>query len=294
MCLVESIELLTSGGPIAIGAVGGSGTRVVAQLLRDSGVFIGQNLIQALDDLWFTFFFKRPSWIKNFPCENEIEISLDLFLRASTVGLKGKISNSEEEYIAKIADELAKCPRTMGVDPSCAQEILQSTGRADNRIVDWGWKEPNTQIFLPELAKGLPGIKYVHVVRNGFDMAYSANKQQARNWSKKVLGLELQESDLSPARMLDFWIESNQRAIVQGKDILGDRFFLLSYEQLCDNPSKVVAHLSDFLDLPIQNKNLERLVNAKSRGRFKNYDFKVFSPKQKAAVEKIMRLSLVG
>jgi hypothetical protein len=46
--------------PIAIGGVGGSGTRAVAAILRDVGIDIGSDLNNTLDSPWFTSLFKQP------------------------------------------------------------------------------------------------------------------------------------------------------------------------------------------------------------------------------------------
>ena len=49
---------------IAIGALGGSGTRVVAQILKNSGIYIGDNINHPNDNLIFTALFKAPKWYK--------------------------------------------------------------------------------------------------------------------------------------------------------------------------------------------------------------------------------------
>src|SRR5580704_16555406 len=46
---------------VAIGGVGGSGTRVGAALLQMLGYYIGDDLNEPLDNLWFTLLFKRRS-----------------------------------------------------------------------------------------------------------------------------------------------------------------------------------------------------------------------------------------
>ena len=47
-----------------IGGVGGSGTRVVAQMMSEAGVYIGDLLNEPNDNLWFTLLFRRP-WLLN-------------------------------------------------------------------------------------------------------------------------------------------------------------------------------------------------------------------------------------
>ena len=45
--------------PVAVGGVGGSGTRLIAQVLLELGYYLGGDLNESLDNLWFTLLFKR-------------------------------------------------------------------------------------------------------------------------------------------------------------------------------------------------------------------------------------------
>ncbi len=45
--------------PVVIGGVGGSGTRLIAQILKDLGYFMGNDLNEANDNLLFPLLFKR-------------------------------------------------------------------------------------------------------------------------------------------------------------------------------------------------------------------------------------------
>ena len=49
-----------ASGPVAIGGVGGSGTRVIAAIVESLGFDPGANLNRPRDDLTFTVLFKRP------------------------------------------------------------------------------------------------------------------------------------------------------------------------------------------------------------------------------------------
>ena len=50
-----------------------------------------------------------------------------------------------------------------------------------------GWKEPNTHIILEKLLIRYPMMKYIHVIRNGLDMAFSTNHNQVLLWGGKLL-----------------------------------------------------------------------------------------------------------
>ncbi len=49
--------------PVVIGGLGGSGTRVVAEILNEVGYYIG-NKNYANDNLWFAFLVRRPKWMR--------------------------------------------------------------------------------------------------------------------------------------------------------------------------------------------------------------------------------------
>jgi hypothetical protein len=40
----------------------------------------------------------------------------------------------------------------------------------------WGWKQPRSTLLLPFLDRVLPNLRFMHLIRDGRDMAYSANR----------------------------------------------------------------------------------------------------------------------
>ncbi len=50
---------------VAIGGMGGSGTRLIARILVECGIYMGSDLNEALDNLVFTRLFKDPVWFRN-------------------------------------------------------------------------------------------------------------------------------------------------------------------------------------------------------------------------------------
>ena len=51
---------------IAIGGVGGSGTRVVTEIIINAGFYMGPDIAQyTKDNFWWTTLLKRPLWYKN-------------------------------------------------------------------------------------------------------------------------------------------------------------------------------------------------------------------------------------
>ena len=73
----------------------------------------------------------------------------------------------------------------------------------------WGWKEPRSVYLLPFLAAELPGLRFLHVVRDGRDMALSENQVQLRKHGDAVLGASDEPEAL---RSIALWREINLRA----------------------------------------------------------------------------------
>ncbi|MDA8773483.1 hypothetical protein N9M65_02775 [Luminiphilus sp.] len=59
--LIIDCPILSEAAPVVVGGIGGSGTRVIAQLLQSLDFDMGSDLNESLDDLGFTALFKRPS-----------------------------------------------------------------------------------------------------------------------------------------------------------------------------------------------------------------------------------------
>lgn len=225
--------------PIAVGGVGGSGTRLVSQLLRDIGVFMGDDLNEAGDNLWFTLLFKHTSIL---------EVSaerFDLLLESFLSGMTGSTPFTEESIT--VIDSLARQDRAQ--HPSNwlleRKKTLLAATASRKMPLRWGWKEPNTHIVIERLWERLPDLKYVHVVRHGLDMAYSRNQNQLHLWGKSVLG---RDHEIVPADSLAYWCRVQQRMeTLQQQSQNRQRMHWLDYDRLCETPGPVLESLAQFL-----------------------------------------------
>lgn len=259
----------TARPPVAIGGVGGSGTRLVAQLLVDLGFFTGADRNESNDNLWFTLLFKR----REIPGIGEDEIAdlAAIFRKAMTE--PAPLSAAELDLVHRLADT----GRPMH-DAEWLRARVQSleswmTGGGARGISErWGWKEPNTHAVIDRLEPHLPGMKYVHVVRSGLDMAYSSNQAQLHLWGPSFLGIE--QVDTSPRLSLKYWCAVHRRVIERGRK-LGDRFLLLNYDRLCAAPAEGLDPFLRFLGVEPARETRDRLLASicppQSMGRFRRH-----------------------
>jgi hypothetical protein len=113
-------------------------------------------------------------------------------------------------------------------------------GRTARR--DWGWKHPHSYLLLPFLSARFSELRFVHVLRDGRDMALSRNQNQVRHYGDLVLG----PGDWSIERSLRFWAWANLRAERHGRELLGDRYLLLRCEDLWEHPRSQCERLLTF------------------------------------------------
>jgi len=134
-------------GPVAIGGVGGvggSGTRVVAQLLLDLGFYLGADLNEANDNLWFSLILKRPDWLRAAIArgdEADVARAIGIFARAGR-GVE-PLSPEDFDYLTRAAIDVCY-PHDHSpvlVDAWCLErlETLRSSAIAEwSRHIGWG------------------------------------------------------------------------------------------------------------------------------------------------------------
>lgn len=273
--------------PLAIGGVGGSGTRLVAEIVQAMGWDLGHDLNGAHDNLWFTILFQRPDWFAAFPDPARINAAIALYHSARSTGLQG--GAAALDLITALADRLEQ-PGTIptGAGRDNAMRLAQSAApRGEGQ--PWGWKEPNTHIFLPWLFAALPGLRYVHVLRDGRDMALSPNQNQLRNWGPWMIGEAATDGRDPAVRSLDYWLAANRRAVDLGQAHPG-RFHLLNYDRLCAEPGPELAALGRFLERPV-TPEIAGMIAPRSIGRHMGAQADKFSPEQLDGVARLMSLS---
>lgn len=227
---------------IAIGGVGGSGTRVVAKCLRAVGFFLGADLNPAIDNLWFTLLFKRAE-ITRVP-EDAFRPLVEIF--ADAMRSRPIASPAHAELVRSLASRDREQHPAAWLRERAESLLGVADGPAPARV---GWKEPNTHVVLDRLLAPLPGLRYVHVIRNGLDMAYSSNQYQPRLWGPLITGRPYRPD---PAYSLHYWRRAHERIFEIGRR-MGDRFLLVNFEDFCADPARGVRRLADFAGVSLDD-----------------------------------------
>ncbi|MED4206763.1 sulfotransferase [Neobacillus mesonae] len=237
-------------GPVVIGGVGGSGTRVAAEILKELGYYLGP-LNKSNDNIQFAKLFGNPEWFIKSDKTNKKAIFKQLKMFQS--GMVKKLKPHQSNYLG------------------------------------WGWKNPATHLYMAYLAKTYPSMKYIHVIRNGLEMAYSRNQNQLLKWGSLFQIKRKKEAD--PRTCLQYWYRANKRAIRVGKELLGHNFYLLNFNQLCSNPKVELDRLIKFLELDSKTINQDLLtkivIPPVSLKRYKKHDLGIFKEEDLELVRKL-------
>jgi hypothetical protein len=108
----------------------------------------------------------------------------------------------------------------------------------------WGWKHPQVYLQVRFLAARFPGLRFVHVIRDGRDMALSHNWNQFDLYGEIAFGRRLQPS---PANLARFWAWANARAADDAEGALGSRYLAIRLEDLCEDPAARVEQLRQYV-----------------------------------------------
>jgi len=230
---------------IAIGGLGGSGTRAVAQLFKELGFFMGYDLNNPNDNLLYTLLFKRK----------------DVFLLTegefiSRVKLFYKILASDESLLTQellFLKNLAYNDNPQHSKEWLLQRVenLHTAPRQKQRL--WGWKEPNTHLLIDKFLKISPNLKFIYVYRNGLDMAYSSNQNQLKFFGDIFLNEESVE--ITPRNALKYWCKAYKR-MQKLQQLYPTNIYLLDFDYLCRESESSIKDI--FLFMGISDKIISK------------------------------------
>ncbi len=147
-------------------------------------------------------------------------------------------------------------------------------GRPDQQ---WGWKFPETYLIAPYIAKTFPQARYIHLVRDGRDIAF---KRHLTDDPQRTLGWKLLsycgalhlphylQAGISWAFQVDNF--DRFRSTVPTGQILD-----VTFEDLCLHSQQVAHHIGDFFDLPFTQaceQYIAEKINTKKVAQYQEND----------------------
>ncbi|WP_428034261.1 sulfotransferase [Amphritea sp.] len=264
---------MNNPSPIVVCGIGGSGTRLVANILERHNVYMGDLHNPARDCLLFNF------WMY---CQRPGNRSRNLYY----------LKLFSKSYFYHWTEEDVREAKRKWVDikenNSSHSKNLRRAFEKLSKIFDvqlnstvFGWKAPRSLLFLPEIFELYPLAKVIYVYRHPLDMAFSKNQRQ--------LGLYADffniNNNRSPANSLKYWL-----AIDQYLDGLSERYKIhrISFEKLCCRDYSELFSLENFVDFKLKDHIVNDLVETpESIGRWMEHGKDCFDVSD---IEKVYRL----
>ena len=227
-------------GPNLVGATGGSGTRVVTRILRAGGMYVGRNLNRAEDAMYFESYLN--DWINPFISRTCFSDSGDL----------------EREMIHNLEAPLSKY-----LEDFQAEEPQP-----------WGWKNGRSMYLFPFFHRLFPRMKFLHIIRDGRDMAYSKNQNQLRKHGSLLLSSTEQQQWSSPVQSIALWSRINLLVAEYGEKNLPGQYLRIRFEDLCTAPVATIFQIFEFFGLQGNAEEIARdeVSPPDSIGRWRNED----------------------
>jgi hypothetical protein len=152
----------------------------------------------------------------------------------------------------------------------------------------WGWKEPRSIYLLEFFTAHLRAFRFLHVVRDGRDMALAVNQRQLEKHGEAA-GIP---TDLPAAvRSISLWSGINLAAASFGETRLGDRYRRIRFEDLCSNPVDAAAEIIGFVGLDGDAATaLDEVVPPSSLGRWRTEDPETIAELERVASEALVEL----
>lgn len=133
--------------------------------------------------------------------------------------------------------------------------------RAEGKSM-WGDKTPMYVQHIELLAKHVAGARFIHICRDGRDVARSMHRRWRNN----------------PFHTIYRWKKAVQMGREQGRDLGSERYLEVRYEDVCGDPEAQMRQICSFLGLPFHPAVLESSMPSFGRfGRTGNSDRSVGS-----------------
>lgn len=241
----DSSAIVVRDAPVIIIGMHRSGTSLTTRLLRDLGISMGGILLENTEALNFQHLNRRIFAVAGGDW-NAVEPVI--------------AAMRDADFVAQQADAMRRAVfagrvrvrRDVGLVSYVDHLLWRRMYHAGRRM--WGWKDPRTTLTFPVWLRVFPQARFVHVIRNGIDVAISLNRRtqaQQRSWWQRRTLEDYRPETLSFAQCFRLWELYMAFFFEQRMLIPSGQLWEMRYETLLAEPKAQLQQLVDFLGYPV-------------------------------------------
>jgi hypothetical protein len=253
--------------PLIIIGMHRSGTSLIVRLLKDLGIHMGTWLSRDAEAVHFQKINRRI-----FDSVGSKWGDIDALV--SGIGSEVFIQKQTDLVLNTLFPRHTVLNLNAGIVDYFGQDLWKAL--AEGESIFWGWKDPRTTITFPIWLRVFPQARYLHVLRNGIDVAISTHrrsqKQRQKAW-KRIYPLDYSPVTLDFEYCFRLW-EKHITFVLDNKSLFPPgRYLELCYEDLLANPEEKLKMISNFIEYPVQDDMLKDICGQINRGRLNNTEY---------------------
>jgi hypothetical protein len=156
------------------------------------------------------------------------------------------------------------------------RELWAALGRGE--LLPWGWKDPRTTLTFPIWLRIFPEARWVHILRNGVDVAISIHRRsqkQVRKLRNRLFPIDFSPATLDFGYSFHLW-EAYLSFLLDHKDLIPAGCYLeIRYEDLLAEPELHLRRLLEFAGFPVTDQALTAASQRIDADRLDNARFAV-------------------
>jgi hypothetical protein len=255
---------LDNMNPLIVLGMHRSGTSMTVRLLNDLGIFMGSWLSRDAEAVFFQRINRRIYTAAQSDWANVNHI-LSLI---ESQGFLDQQADMARWMLERRRFYLAGNPR---MAKFFGRDYWESIKKGTS--LPWGWKDPRTTLVFPIWMRIFPQARWLHILRNGIDVAISTHRRSIKQRGKlrnQIFPVDYKPITLDFNYCFHLW-ETYISFVLEHKHIIPSGQYLeIRYEDLLEDPQHHLKLILEFLDYSVESSVLECACSRVNRNRLDN------------------------
>jgi len=242
-----TVSRLQQSQPLIVLGMHRSGTSLTVRLLHDLGIHMGSWLSRDAESVHFQRLNRRI-----FRAADSKWAQVDGLLRQM----------ESPDFVAQQAARVHHALFTTRV-PFRKAPIASFFGpelwqRVENgQSVAWGWKDPRTSLTFPVWVPIFPRARWLHILRNGVDVAISIHRRslkQQRKLRNRLFPIDYSAATLDFSYSFRLWEQYLSFILAHKHEVPAGQYLEVRYEDLLADPETHLREIMDFAGCPLDSR----------------------------------------